>query len=100
MENDRIKFAQDVVLNQVRDKGKRWCKLSYKSLKEEYGYDTLLDISTYLTLIQLKYSLGGNHHFVTVVGKWIFDINFTFSIPLTKENLEYFFFKSNSLFLF
>ena len=49
----------------------------------------MLDISPFPALIQLKDFLGGIHHCVAVVGKWIFDSNFTFALPLTKENLEY-----------
>ena len=47
----------------------------------------LLDISPYPTLIQLKYFPGGIHHYVTVVGKCIFDSNFTFALPLNQDGL-------------
>ena len=59
-------------------------------MKEEYGYNPFIYISTHPTLIKLKYLLGGIHHCVTVVGKWILDSNFSFELPLTKENLDYF----------
>ena len=49
-----------------------------KKLKEEYGYDTLLDIYTYQKLIQFKSFLFWIHYFVTVFGKWVFESNFTF----------------------
>ena len=49
----------------------------------------MLDISPYPTLIQFKDFRGGIHHFVIVVGKWIFDSNFTFALPLTKDNPKY-----------
>ena len=49
----------------------------------------LLDTSTYTTFIQLKYFLGGIYHCVAVVGKWIFDSNFTFELTITKETLDY-----------
>ena len=78
-----------MVLNRVREKEKPRCKLSYKLLKVEDGYDPLLDIYTYPTLIQLKYFLGGIHHFVSGVGKWIFYGNFPYVLPLTKDDLEY-----------
>ena len=88
-ENDRLKFSQDVALDHVIGKGKIWWKLSYKLLKEYYVYDPFFYISTYPTLIQLKHFLGGIHHCVTFVGKWIFDINFPFTLTLTEENLDY-----------
>ena len=58
----------------VIENGKPRCKISYKLFKEEYGYYPLLDISPFPTSIQLKYFLGGIHHCVTVVGKWIFTV--------------------------
>ena len=87
--NDRIKLAQDVELDHVRENGKPHCKLSYKVFKEEYGYDTLLEISPYTALIQLKYFLGGIRHCVTVVCKLVFDNNYPSSISPTKDNLDY-----------
>ena len=55
----------------------------------------MLDISPYPTLIQMKYFLGGIHHCVPVVGKWIFDGNFPFAIPLDKDHLKYFYINDN-----
>ena len=49
----------------------------------------MLDVYPYPTLIQLKGYLEGIHHCVTVVGKCIFEINFHFVLPLTKDNLDY-----------
>ena len=84
-----FKFAQDVALSYVRETGKPRCKLSHKILKLEYEYYPLLDISPYPTLIQLKDFLDGIHHCVIFFGKWIFDSNFTFAPPFTKDNLGY-----------
>ena len=39
-------------------------------------------------LIMLKEFLGGIQHCVTVVGEWIFDINITFSLPLTRDKID------------
>ena len=78
-----------MALNHGRDNGKPQCKLSYKILRDEYGSDSFLDISPYSTLIQLKHFPGRIHHCDTVVGKSIFDGNFPFAVPLTKDNLYY-----------
>ena len=86
--NYRLKFAQDVALNHAVGKRKPQYKIFYNILKKGDGYDPLLDISPYPTFIQLKYFLGGIHHCVAVVGKCIFDNNFHFALPLTKENLD------------
>ena len=59
-------------------------------MKKYYGYYPLIDIYTYTTLIQLKNYLDGIHHRVTVVGNCISDSNFTFAIPLTKDNFWYY----------
>ena len=53
-------MSQYVALNHVRDKGKPQWKLSYKVLKEEYECDNSIEISSYLTLIKLKYFLAGS----------------------------------------
>ena len=50
----------------------------------------LIGIYTYPTLIESNDYLGGIHHCITVVGKWIFCSNFPFALSLTKENLGYY----------
>ena len=87
--HDRLKFAQDVALNCVQKKVKPRYKISYELFKEEDGNYPLIDIYPYPTLIQLKYFLVGIHHCVTVFGKWVFDSDFPFAIPLTKDYLYY-----------
>ena len=51
------------------------------------GYDPLLDISTFTTLIQFTSFLGGIQHSVIVVGKCIFDRNILFVLPLPCGDL-------------
>ena len=62
---DRLKLDQDGAIHNVKEKRKPWCKLSYKLFEEKYGYDPLLDIYPFPTLIQLKYFIGGIEHCVT-----------------------------------
>ena len=76
-------------MNNIRDKGKTRCKLSYKLFKEQDIYYSLLDISPLTKLIQLTYFLGGIQHCVTVFGKWIFDSNIPFSLPINCDDMEY-----------
>ena len=87
--SEGLTFAQGVVMNHAREKGKPWCKILYKVFKDEYGHDPLICISPFTTLIQLKDLLSGIHHYVKVVGKWIFDSNFPFVLTLTRENIDY-----------
>ena len=69
----------------------------YKVPKEECGRDPLLVVSPYPTLIHLKYYLGGIHHCVSVIGKWIFDSNLPFALTPTKENFDYCFINDNKI---
>ena len=76
-------------MNRVREKVKPRRKLLYKLFKEQNGYDLLIVIYQFPTLIQLKEFLGGIQDFVTVVGKWVFDSGITFAFTLTIEELYY-----------
>ena len=60
-----------------------------KLLEKQYGYDPLLETSPFLTPIQLIDVIGGIQHFIEVVGKWIFDKNIMFTLPITCDNLYY-----------
>ena len=61
---------------------------SYKVFEEQDGYDPLIDISTFTTLIQLTEFLGSIQHCVTSVGKWLFESSIPFSLPITFDKLE------------
>ena len=49
----------------------------------------MLNIYPFTTLNQLTEFLGSVQNFVTVVGKWVFDRNILFVIPLTSDKLDY-----------
>ena len=76
-------------MNNVRAKVQPRCKLSYKVFEEQDGYDPLLEISMFPTLIQLKAFLGGLQHCFKVVGNWFFDSDINFLPPLTRDDLDY-----------
>ena len=86
-ENNTLKFALYVEFKNVMYNFKPQCKLSDELLEEEYEYNLLFTISTYPTLIKLKYFPDGIHYWVTVVSKWIFDSSFPIDLPLTKNSL-------------
>ena len=54
-----------------------------------------MDIITSFTYLHIQHlfswggELGGVHHCVTVVGKCIFDSNFTFALLITKDSFYY-----------
>ena len=76
-------------LNHVREKGKPRCKILYKVSKEEGGYDPLLDIYPFKTVVKFPKFIGGIQNCVTVFGKCIFGRNITLVLPLTNDNIDY-----------
>ena len=73
----------------MREKGKPWYKISYRLFREQERYDPLLEMYPNPKLFQLKDFLGGIQHYVTAVGKRIFDSNIYFALTLTCENMDY-----------
>ena len=70
---DRLKFSQDVALNNFIVKGKPQFKLSYILFEEKDVYDTLIFISPFPTLSHFADSICGIQYCVIVVGECIFD---------------------------
>ena len=85
----RLKFFQDLVMNHVSDQVKPRFKIQYKLTEEQYSYDILFDISLFPTLIKLTYFLGWIQHFVTVIGKWVFESNIPFALHINCGYLDY-----------
>ena len=54
---------------------------------QEYGI--LHNHSNYSTVCLLLDTAHRTDHFITVCGKWIFDYNLGFALPLTKASLNY-----------
>ena len=52
--------------------------------KKNDAFDILNDISEYVTLVQLIYSLGNVNRAISIVGYWIFDSNYKKSLCLTQ----------------
>ena len=65
----RLQPDHEVILNQGREKVKPRCKLSYKVFNEKYGYDTLIEIFPFPTLLQLTKFIAGIKNCVTVICK-------------------------------
>ena len=63
-------------------------KYHLKYLRNNMDMIHCLNISA-TNIIQLTDLLGGIQHCVTVIGKWIFDSNIPFALPLTCDNLEH-----------
>ena len=52
------------------------------------SYDILKYICENVTLVWLMDSLGNVNHDISVVGCWIFDLNFEKSLVLNRESLD------------
>ena len=52
------------------------------------SYDTMTDISEYVTLVKLMDYLGNANHDIIVVGYWIFDSNYEKALVLNRESLD------------
>ena len=85
---NRIHFANDIMLNNKRNKDE--ARVHYKLIKyKKMGdYKILEDISANVTLVQLMDSLGNVNHAISVVGNWIFDSNYERALVLNKVSLD------------
>ena len=52
------------------------------------AYDILDPVDNWLVVASLRGSDGKEEHCVTIYDKWVFDSNFDFALPLTKEALD------------
>ena len=52
------------------------------------SYDILKDISKHSTLVQLMYSLSKLNHAISVLGYWIFDLDYKITLVLNRELLD------------
>ena len=83
-----IHFANDIMLNNKRNKGET--RVHYKLIKYNNmgDYKILGDISANVTLVQLMDSLGNVNHAISVVGSWIFDSKYERPLVLNKASLD------------
>ena len=52
------------------------------------SYDILDLVDTQLVVASLRGGDGKEEHCVTIYDKWVFDSNFEFALPLTREALD------------
>ena len=52
------------------------------------GYKILEDISANFTLVQFMDSIVNVNHAISVVGSWIFDLNYERALVLNKTSLD------------
>ena len=85
---NRIDFANDITLNNKRNKGE--ARVHYKMIKykKKGDYKILEYISANVNLVQLMDSLGNVNNSISVVGSWIFDSNYERALVLNKASLD------------
>ena len=54
-------------------------------MKKQVSFDIIIDISENVTLVQLMDIVGNINNAVSIVGYWIFYLNYKKSLPLTLE---------------
>ena len=83
-----IDFANDVMLNHKRNKVE--ARVHYKLIqyKKMGDYKILEDISENVTLVQFMDSIVNVNHAISVVGNWIFDLNYERALVLNKASLD------------
>ena len=64
------------------DKQLHFCKITDKK------WDILKNGPNDLVVTTLRGSDGKDDHCVTIYGSWLFDSNFDYALPLTKETLD------------
>ena len=55
-----------------------------RKYKKMGSYDIMTEISEHVTLFQLMYSLVNVNHSISVVGYWIFDLNYEKELVLNR----------------
>ena len=85
---NRIHFANEIMLNNKRNKGEVRVHYQLIKYKKKGEYKSLEDISANVTLVQLMDSLGNVNHAISVVGNWIFDSNYERTLVLNRVSLD------------
>ena len=83
-----IDFANAILKNENKIKGKPRVYHILVKYKHTGSYDVLKDISENVTLVQLMDSLVNVNHAISVVGNWIFDSNYEKALVLNRASLD------------
>ena len=81
-------FSNEILSDKKRITGDQNLRYKLEQWKKIDTFDILNNISNYVTLVQLMYSVGNFNHTVSVVVKWIFDSNYEKSLPLNIDSLN------------
>ena len=78
---NRIDFANDIILNNKRNKGEARVHYQLIKYKKMGDYKILEDISANFTILNVN-------HAISVVGNWIFESNYERALVLNKASLD------------
>ena len=84
---NRIDFANAILKNGKKLKGKPRVYYSLRKYKKKGSYDIMTYISEHFTLVQLMDYLGNVNHAISVVGYCICDSNYKRELVLNRESL-------------
>ena len=73
---NHIDFANDILKNEKTIKGEPRVYYSLSRYKKMGSYNIMTDISEYVTLVKFIDSLDNVNNAISVVGCWIFDLNY------------------------
>ena len=73
---------------QAREKGEKCLCYNIKQWKINRKFGILKYISEHVTLDQFMETVGNVHPVVSIVGNWIFDSKYKYSLTLTTELLD------------
>ena len=85
---NRIHFANDIMLNNKRNKSEARVHYNLMKYKKLGNYKILEDIGANFTLVHLMDSIVNVNHAISVVGNWIFDSNYEIALVLNKASLD------------
>ena len=83
-----IDFENDILKNERSNKGEPRVYYILSKYKDKRSYYIMKDISEHVTLVQLTHSFGNVNHAISVLGCWIFDLNYTKVLVLNRELLD------------
>ena len=83
-------FANSISKDKKIRKGDKHLPYKLRQWKKFGTFYIMINISKYLTLVQLMDSVGGVNHAVSVVGKCIFDSNYKKALLLNINSFNLF----------
>ena len=85
----RIQFFNYIMKDQVLKPGEQCLHYNINKWIKQVSFDILHYISKNVTLVQLMDTFGIVNCAVSIVGYWIFESNYKFSLPLKIDSFNH-----------